>query len=113
MAPGSVAITYQQLLRGTLQSVAHTLAVAQLMQLSLSLTGMRRGMESLLHNSPSTEKNYRRNNGLGLCGAKELSPLSNKQLGLTDRAVNSPASKSGVLKDKASKGARHRGSKGA
>jgi hypothetical protein len=53
-----------------------------------------------------------RNAGLGLSSAKELSSLSNKQLGLTDRAVSSQArlaetkvNKSAVLKDRVSKGA--------
>ena len=53
-----------------------------------------------------------RNAGLGLSSTKELSLLSNKQLGLTDRAVSSQArlaetkaNKSAVLKDRASKGA--------
>ncbi|CAL8268065.1 unnamed protein product [Boreogadus saida] len=34
---------------------------------------------------------FGRNAGLGLSNAKELSSFSNKQLGLTDRAVSSPA----------------------
>ena len=55
---------------------------------------------------------FGRNAGLGLSNAKELSSFSNKQLGLTDRAVSSlarlaetKANKSAVLNDKASKGA--------
>ncbi|KAK0154776.1 hypothetical protein N1851_002909 [Merluccius polli] len=61
-----------------------------------------------------------RNAGLGLSSTKELSLLSNGQLGLTDRAVSSlarlaetNASKSAVLKDRASKGLETKGSKGA
>jgi len=51
-------------------------------------------MESLLHNVPPpkiTTDVLREELWLGLNSAKELSPLSNRQLGLTEKAVSSPA----------------------